>query len=29
VLKGVKLGDQVVIEGAFHLHNERKRAELQ
>ena len=29
VLKGVKLGDQVVIDGAFHLHNERKRAELQ
>jgi cobalt-zinc-cadmium efflux system membrane fusion protein len=29
VLKGVKLGDPVVVEGAFHLHNERKRAELQ
>ena len=29
VLKGVKLGDLVVIDGAFHLHNERKRAELQ
>ncbi|WP_296293348.1 efflux RND transporter periplasmic adaptor subunit [Limnohabitans sp.] len=29
VIKGLKLGDQVVIDGAFHLHNERKRAELQ
>jgi membrane fusion protein, heavy metal efflux system len=29
VRKGVKLGDLVVIDGAFHLHNERKRAELQ
>jgi membrane fusion protein, heavy metal efflux system len=29
VRKGVKLGDPVVVEGAFHLHNERKRAELQ
>ena len=29
VLKGVKLGDPVVVEGAFHLHNERKRAELE
>jgi len=29
VRKGVKLGDLVVVEGAFHLHNERKRAELQ
>ncbi|PVE08063.1 efflux RND transporter periplasmic adaptor subunit [Limnohabitans sp. Rim28] len=29
VRKGVKLGDPVVVQGAFHLHNERKRAELQ
>jgi len=29
VRRGLKLGDQVVIDGAFHLHNERKRAELQ
>jgi predicted kinase len=29
VHRGLKLGDQVVIDGAFHLHNERKRAELQ
>lgn len=29
VRKGLNPGDQVVIEGAFHLHNERKRAELQ
>lgn len=29
VLKGLSAGDPVVVEGAFHLHNERKRAELQ
>lgn len=29
VLKGLTEGQPVVIEGAFHLHNERKRAELQ
>jgi cobalt-zinc-cadmium efflux system membrane fusion protein len=29
VIRGIKLGDLVVVEGAFHLHNERKRAELQ
>ena len=29
VLKGLQSGDPVVVEGAFHLHNERKRAELQ
>jgi cobalt-zinc-cadmium efflux system membrane fusion protein len=29
VIRGLKLGDLVVVEGAFHLHNERKRAELQ
>jgi cobalt-zinc-cadmium efflux system membrane fusion protein len=28
VLKGVSANDQVVTQGAFHLHNERKRAEL-
>lgn len=29
IRKGLNPGDQVVIEGAFHLHNERKRVELQ
>lgn len=29
VLKGVKEGDPIVVEGAFHLNNERKRAELE
>ena len=29
VLKGLAEGDPVVVQGAFHLHNERKRAELQ
>ena len=29
VLKGLSEGDPVVVQGAFHLHNERKRAELQ
>lgn len=29
VLKGLDAGTPVVVEGAFHLHNERKRAELQ
>lgn len=29
VLKGLKQGDKLVVDGAFHLHNERKRAELQ
>lgn len=29
VIKGLQAGDPVVVEGAFHLHNERKRAELQ
>lgn len=29
ILKGVTEGTPVVVEGAFHLHNERKRAELQ
>ena len=29
VLKGLAQGDPVVVQGAFHLHNERKRAELQ
>ena len=29
VLKGISEGDPVVVQGAFHLHNERKRAELQ
>lgn len=28
VLKGLSEGDPVVVQGAFHLHNERKRAEL-
>ncbi|WP_039050539.1 efflux RND transporter periplasmic adaptor subunit [Comamonas thiooxydans] len=29
VLKGVSEGSQIVVEGAFHLNNERKRAELE
>lgn len=29
VIKGIQEGDPVVVQGAFHLHNERKRAELQ
>jgi membrane fusion protein, heavy metal efflux system len=29
VLKGLSEGVPVVVQGAFHLHNERKRAELQ
>ena len=29
VLKGPVQGTQVVVEGAFHLNNERKRAELE
>lgn len=29
VLSGVKAGDRIVGEGAFHLNNERKRAELE
>lgn len=29
VIKGLSTGDPVVVQGAFHLHNERKRAELQ
>ncbi len=29
VLKGVPAGTPVVVDGAFHLHNERKRSELQ
>ncbi len=29
VLKGLGVGTPVVVDGAFHLHNERKRAELQ
>ena len=29
VLKGLSAGTPVVVQGAFHLHNERKRAELQ
>jgi len=29
VLKGLNEGDAVVVRGAFHLHNERKRAELE
>ena len=29
VIKGLSEGDPVVVQGAFHLHNERKRAELQ
>mgnify|MGYP003602117011 FL=1 len=29
VIKGLSEGTQIVIEGAFHLNNERKRAELE
>ena len=29
VLEGVKEGQRIVVEGAFHLNNERKRAELE
>ena len=29
VLKGLPVGAQVVTQGAFHLNNERKRAELE
>jgi cobalt-zinc-cadmium efflux system membrane fusion protein len=29
VLDGVKEGQRIVVEGAFHLNNERKRAELE
>jgi cobalt-zinc-cadmium efflux system membrane fusion protein len=29
VLNGVKSGDKVVVEGAFHLNNERLRKELE
>lgn len=29
VVKGLSEGSQIVIEGAFHLNNERKRAELE
>jgi cobalt-zinc-cadmium efflux system membrane fusion protein len=29
VLGGLKEGTRVVVEGAFHLNNERKRAELE
>jgi cobalt-zinc-cadmium efflux system membrane fusion protein len=29
VLKGLAEGAQVVTEGAFHMNNERKRAELE
>lgn len=29
VIKGVSAGTPVVVDGAFHLHNERKRAELE
>jgi cobalt-zinc-cadmium efflux system membrane fusion protein len=29
VESGVSAGDPVVVEGAFHLNNERKRAELE
>lgn len=29
VLKGLAQGEQIVVEGAFHLNNERKRAELE
>lgn len=29
VLKGLSEGSQIVVEGAFHLNNERKRAELE
>lgn len=29
VIKGLSEGTQIVVEGAFHLNNERKRAELE
>jgi len=29
VLKGLSAGAEVVVEGAFHMNNERKRAELE
>ena len=29
VESGLKVGDKIVVEGAFHLNNERKRAELE
>lgn len=29
VIRGLQRGDPVVVQGAFHLHNERKRADLQ
>jgi cobalt-zinc-cadmium efflux system membrane fusion protein len=29
VLKGVQPGTPVVVEGAFHMNNERKRSELE
>ena len=29
VLKGLSQGTEIVTEGAFHLNNERKRAELE
>jgi cobalt-zinc-cadmium efflux system membrane fusion protein len=29
VLKGLTAGTEVVAQGAFHLNNERKRAELE
>jgi cobalt-zinc-cadmium efflux system membrane fusion protein len=29
VLSGVKLGDKVVVDGAFHLNNERNRQALE
>ena len=29
VIKGLSEGAQIVVEGSFHLNNERKRAELE
>jgi cobalt-zinc-cadmium efflux system membrane fusion protein len=29
VIKGLSAGAEVVVEGAFHMNNERKRAELE
>jgi cobalt-zinc-cadmium efflux system membrane fusion protein len=29
VLKGLAQGTEIVTEGAFHMNNERKRAELE
>jgi cobalt-zinc-cadmium efflux system membrane fusion protein len=29
VIKGLAAGTPIVIEGAFHLNNERKRSELE